>query len=150
MIPTVRRATLDDLDRLASLFDAYRQFYEQPSDLNRARQFLGDRLARNESVVLIAEVQAGVTVGFVQLYRTFSSIGTAPMYVFNDLYVVLEARRRGIGTFLLKSAAETARAAGAVRLKLATAITNVPAQRVYEALGWKRDEEFYVYSLSLS
>jgi len=33
---------------------------------------------------------------------------------------------------------------------LATAITNVPAQRVYEALGWKRDEEFYVYSLSLS
>ena len=69
-------------------------------------------------------------------------------YVLSDLFVIPEARRRGVGTRLLKSAVETARAAGAVRVELATAITNVSAQRLYESLGWQRDE-FYQYGLSL-
>jgi ribosomal protein S18 acetylase RimI-like enzyme len=59
-----------------------------------------------------------------------------------------EFRRRGVGTLLLKSAIETARATGAVRLELATAITNVSAQRLYELLGWQRDE-FYLYGFLL-
>jgi len=46
------------------------------------------------------------------------------------------------------SAAETARMAGAVRLELATAITNISAQRLYVALGWQKDDS-YLYGLSL-
>lgn len=148
MSQIIRQATLHDLDQLVPLFDAYRQFYGQPSDLIVARQFLSDRLVRNESVVLIAEDGAGKAVGFTQLYPTFSSILVAPMYVLSDLFVIPEARRRGAGTLLLRSAAETARTAGAVRLELATATTNAQARRLYEALGWQRDE-FYLYSLSL-
>lgn len=124
MSQTIRPATLHDLDPLVPLFDAYRQFYGQQSDLVIARQFLSDRLSRNESVVLIAEDQAGGAIGIVQLYPTFSSILAAPVYVLSDLFVMPEARRRGAGTLLLRSAAETARTAGAVRLELATAITN--------------------------
>ena len=148
MTPSIRRATLDDLDQLVPLFDAYRQFYGQHSDPIAARQFLSDRLAKNESVVLIAENDGGAAVGFVQLHPTFSSILIAPMYLLNDLYVIPEARKRGVGTQLLKSAVETARATGAVRVELATAITNVSAQRLYESLGWQRDE-FHLYGLSL-
>lgn len=132
---TVRRASIQDLDRLVPLFDAYRQSYGQHSDLMVARQFLGDRLNRNESVVLVAEDDGGVAIGFVQLYPTFSSVLAAQMYVLSDLFVIPEARRRGVGTRLLTSAAETARAAGVVRLELATAIANVSAQRLYESLG---------------
>ncbi len=149
MISAVRRATLNDLERLIPLFDAYRQFYGQPSDLIVARRFLSDRLVRNESVVLIAEEDGRRVVGFVQLYPSFSSILAAPMYLLSDLFVRPEIRRRGVGTLLLKSTIETARAAGAVRLELATAMTNRPAQRLYEALGWRRDE-FYQYGLSLT
>jgi hypothetical protein len=36
----------------------------------------------------------------------------------------------------------------AVRLELTTAIINVPEQRLYESMGWQRDE-FYLYGLSL-
>jgi len=149
MSHSVRRATLADLDRLAPLFDAYRQFYLQPSEIALARQFLGERLAREESVVLVAEDRDGGAIGFAQLYPTFSSILAAPMYLVSDLFVVPAARGRGVGTLLLNAAADTARAAGAVRLELATAITNTHAQTLYEALGWKRDEEFCVYGLSL-
>ena len=37
------------------LFDAYRQFYEQPPDLALARAFIGGRLERGESIVFLAE-----------------------------------------------------------------------------------------------
>jgi GNAT superfamily N-acetyltransferase len=140
---------LHDLDQLVPLFDGYRQFYGQKPDLIVARQFLRDRLARGESIVLMAEDQGGVAIGFVQLFPTFSSILAAPIYLLSDLFVTPAARRRGVGRRLLNAAAETAHAAGAVRLELATAITNMPARRLYESLGWKRDEEFYVYGLSL-
>ncbi|MGQ0667446.1 MAG: GNAT family N-acetyltransferase [Nitrospiraceae bacterium] len=150
MTDTVRRATLQDLDQLVPLFDRYRQFYGQQSDVIVARNFLAERLARGESMVLVAEDSTnGVAIGFVQLFPTFSSVLAAPIYLLSDLFVTPAARRRRVGTLLLKAAAETARAAGAVRLELATAITNLSAQGLYEVLGWKRDEEFYVYGLSL-
>ena len=148
MLPTVHLAVFDDLNQLVPLFDAYRRFYGQQSDLTLARQFLGGRLARNESVVLLAENDTGGAIGFVQLYPTFSSILAAPMYVLSDLFVIPDVRRRGVGTLLIKSAVETARAAGAVRVELATAITNISAQRLYESLGWRKDD-FYLYGLSL-
>jgi ribosomal protein S18 acetylase RimI-like enzyme len=148
MTDTIRRATLDDLDQLVPLFDAYRQFYGQQSDLIVARQFLNDRLTRNESVVLVAEDLDRAAIGFVQLYPSFSSILAAPMYLLSDLFVAPEARRRGVGRLLMKAATETARVAGVVRLELATAVTNTAAQRLYEKLGWQRDE-FYLYGLSL-
>lgn len=149
MTRTVRRASIPDLDLVVPLFDAYRQFYGQQSDIIVARQFLSDCLVHNESVVLIAEDRAGSAIGFVQLDPTFSSILAAPMYGLSDLYVMPESRRRGVGTLLLKSAIERARAANAVRLELATAITNVSAQRLYEALGWQRDE-FRLYGLAVA
>jgi ribosomal protein S18 acetylase RimI-like enzyme len=148
MTDSIRRATLDDLDQLVPLFDAYRQFYGQQSDIIVAKQFLSDRLVCNESVVFIAEDGDGAAVGFVQLYPTFSSVLAAPMYVLSDLFVLPEARRRGVGTALLQSAVETTRATKAVRLELATAITNVSAQRLYESLGWRKDE-FHLYGLAL-
>ena len=149
MSHSVRRATLVDLDRLVPLFDSYRQFYEQLPDHTVARQFLIDRLTRDESVVLIAEDHEGAAVGFVQLFPMFSSIFAARMFLLSDLFVIPHARRRGVGTRLLQAATEMTRGAGAVRLELATAITNDPARRLYEKLGWKRDNEFYVYGFPL-
>ena len=149
MADSVRQASVQDLDQLVPLFDAYRRFYGQQSDRTVARQFLHDRLARSESIVLIAKDRDEAAIGFVQLFPTFSSILAAPVYLLHDLFVTPAARRRGVGILLMKAAAETARAAGAVRLELATAITNAPAQKLYEGLGWKRDDEFYVYGVPL-
>ncbi len=99
--------------------------------------------------MLIAEEPGAGAVGFAQLYPSFSSVRAARIYILNDLFVAATARRRGTGASLLRSAAEHARASGAVRLKLSTETKNVPAQRLYTALGWRRDEDFYEYALSL-
>jgi len=144
---TVRRASLEDLARVAPLFDAYRQFYEQPTDLARSQEFLHDRLSRKESVVLVAE-EAGAPLGFVQLYPMFSSVSLGPIYVLNDLFVVPGARKRGVGRRLLAAAREIGASAGAHYLELSTAVDN-PAQRLYEASEWALDREFLHYELLL-
>jgi GNAT superfamily N-acetyltransferase len=144
----IRQATLADVDVLVPLFDAYRQFYRQPSDLERARRFLSERLEREQSVIFLA-FAGGDAIGFTQLYPSFSSSAMARIFILNDLYVTPEARRRGVGTVLLEAAARYGRQTGALRLVLSTEITNTTAQSVYERAGWKRDTVFCVYQLAL-
>lgn len=145
----VRQATIHDLDLVAPLFDAYRQFYEQPADLALAKHFLRERFAHHESVVLLAVDAEGEGVGFVQLYPLFSSVRAARTYLLNDLFVAASARRRGVAAALLHEASDYARAVGAIRMSLTTAHTNEAAQRLYESLGWKRDEHFREYTITL-
>jgi ribosomal protein S18 acetylase RimI-like enzyme len=148
---TIGLATAADAERVAPLFDAYRQFYGLPPDLPLARQFVADRLTRSESVVLLACAAPPESrpLGFVQMYPSFSSLQAARVYVLYDLFVAPAARRGGVGRRLMAAAAEEARQRGAVSLTLSTARTNVAAQRLYESLGWVCDEDFYEYNLLL-
>lgn len=142
----VRLAQLRDLESVVPLFDAYRQFYGQQPDPVAARQFLEDRIHHGESTILIA-LQDLAVVGFTQLFPSFSSMRAARIYVLNDLYVTPSSRRSGAGRLLLQAAADFAAAQGAVRLSLSTAHSNLPAQRLYESMGWKLDEQFRTYTL---
>jgi ribosomal protein S18 acetylase RimI-like enzyme len=146
----VRQARPEDADAVAPLFDAYRQFYEQPSDLALARAFIGARLERGESVIFLAE-RDGRAVGFVQLYPVFSSTAVRPrrLWLLNDLFVAPEARGRGVARSLMERARQLAVETDAAGLELATAHTNTAAQRLYESLGWRRDERFPRYELAL-
>jgi ribosomal protein S18 acetylase RimI-like enzyme len=148
--PTVTRAGSPDLDQVAPLFDAYRRFYEQPSEPGRVRAFLTDRLRNQDSVILLARLEATApAVGFTQLYPTFSSVSIGRAFVLNDLFVDPTAQGRGIGEALLQAAARIARATGALYLELETGVTNLAAQRLYERLGWKRETAFHRYGLDL-
>ena len=141
---TVRQAVLADLPVLAPLFDGYRRFYGRPADVAAAQTFLRERFDRGESVIFLAHA-AGEPAGFTQLYPSFSSVSLARVFILNDLFVVPERRRTGVGSQLLRAATEHARALGAVRVSLNTDIQNTSAQAVYEARGWKRDREYFAY-----
>lgn len=143
---TTRAAGLADLAAVAELFDDYRQFYEQASDLPLARQFIAERLAKDESKIILAVNAAQALVGFCQLYPSFCSVEARPIYALYDLYVRPSARRSGAATQLLLAAEQLARQDGKARMDLTTARTNRPAQAAYEALGWVRDEVFLAYS----
>jgi putative acetyltransferase len=146
---SVWRATLADLCAVAPLFDAYRQYYGRAPDPKLATDFIRERLQRRESVVLLARDAAGLACGFTQLYPLFSSVRATRSYVLNDLFVDPGARRRGVGRLLLEAAARHAREEQVPRLKLSTAVDNLPAQRLYESLGWVRDTEFHEYNLNV-
>jgi GNAT superfamily N-acetyltransferase len=139
-------ATPADVGEAALLFDAYRQFYHKAPDVEAARRFLFARLSKSESVLFLARQEAR-PVGFVHLYPVFSSLGLTRQWILNDLYVVPEARNLGVGRALLERTRQLAEATRANCLTLETASDNVPSQRLYESLGWKRDDEYYRYVL---
>ncbi|MGH8241810.1 MAG: GNAT family N-acetyltransferase [Steroidobacteraceae bacterium] len=146
---TTRRAERSDLDAIAPLFDAYRQFYEKPADLALARRYLDERFERDESVIFVAADGGRTIVGFTQLYPAFCSVLADRTFVLYDLFVTPSARGTGAGRALMVAAEAHARASGAARLELQTAKTNKVGQTLYESCGWKRDNDFYVYTKGL-
>ena len=142
----VRAATLPDLEALAPLFDAYRGFYQQAPDLEKSRSFLRERLANGDSVIFLAE-QHGSVLGFTQLYPLFSSIACRRLWLLNDLFTIESARGNGVGRALMDAARDHAVRTGASAIELSTAHTNLPAQRLYESLGYVADQTYRVYTL---
>jgi GNAT superfamily N-acetyltransferase len=144
----VRQATVEDLETLVPLFEAYRLFYRQTSDPDRARDFLLERFGHNQSVIFLA-FDGENAVGFTQLYPSFSSTAMARIFILNDLFVTQQARRKHAGTALLDAAVEYGRRVGALRLELRTEHTNTTAQAAYEQAGWKRETQFCGYQFVL-
>lgn len=145
---TIVKGTVEMVGSVAALFDEYRQFYEQVADLEGARRFMTDRLSKGESVIFIATT--GVhPVGFAQMYPSFSSISLKPIWILSDLFVSSAARTHGVGTALLDACKRLAVETGAGELMLETMKSNLTAQRLYEARGWKRDDLFYTYHLQI-
>ena len=141
----VRQAVLADLAVLAPLFDGYRQFYGRAPDPAAAEAFLRARFDHGESVLFLATDAGGRPLGFTQPYPSFSSVSLARTFILNDLFVVPDRRRSGVGSALLQAAVDHARALGAVRVSLNTDVANTTAQATYEARGWKREREYYAY-----
>lgn len=145
----IRKATLEDLDVLTILFDEYMVFYKKPSDLERHRAFLKDRLELGEADIFVAINNALTVVGFALTYTTFSSVKLGKILILNDLYVRLVVRNQGYGAKLIATVGEFAREIGADMLRLRTAKSNTVAQGLYKKCGFVTDEVFLTCDLIL-
>lgn len=145
----IHRAAPEDVSRIAPLFTAYRGFYAQRPAEHTDAEFLARRLRIGESVILFATDHAGAVAGFTQLYPTFSSVRCTHDWILNDLFVDQHHRRAGVARLLLRAAREFARFTRAGRLSLKTESDNIPAQRLYESDGWKRDSRFQTYTIDV-
>lgn len=146
----ISRATIGDVPLLAPLFDAYRVFYGQSSDLKLAEKFLFDRLDTSESVVFFCgQSSDSLPTGFTQLYPSFASVSAGRIWILNDLFVAPAFRRLGVGRLLIQAAHDHARETGALEVVLSTAHTNKAAQALYESIGYIQDTEFRSYSFAI-
>lgn len=143
----VYEATISDLDGLADVFNNYRMFYRQESNVEGAKTFLRNRIEREESIIFVA-VEDGQYLGFTQLYPSFSSISMKELWILNDLFVQESKRGAGIGKKLLEAAKTFALENGAKGLKLQTEIDNMSAQRLYAENGYLRDNRYFHYELT--
>lgn len=141
-------ANPDHLADVAMLFDHYRVFYHQLSNIHAAEQFIADRFRHQDSTIFLA-LADGSGVGFAQLYPSFSSVSMGRVWILNDLFVLPSHRRQGIATQLMQTAADYGRDTGAIRLTLATEKTNTAAQALYESLGYQLDQTFNHFALTL-
>ena len=148
LVPRVERAEIAHVAPTVKLFEGYLRFYRKSVSADAARSFIEDRLRKQDSVIFLAWLD-DLAVGFVQLYPSFASLSLAPSWILNDLYVEPAARGHGVGEALMQAARELARGNGAAEILLQTARDNETAQRLYERLGYQRDDEFLVYTLGL-
>lgn len=145
--PAIRQATINDVAIVAKMFDAYRMFYQQPSDMKGATEFISERLRLEESVILIAFINEHA-VGFTQLFPIFTSVGMQRTWLLNDLYIEPVARGKGIASALLDAAKAHGKSTNSKWLMLQTGATNVAAQALYEKNGWRKENDLF-YSISL-
>lgn len=141
------KASIDDIDSVSPLFNLYRVFYGQNSDLEKAHAFLKERILNNESIIFIAKNDIGTVVGFTQLYPSFSSISVSRSWILNDLYVIAEARRTGVAKKLMDAAKAFAMRVHAKGITLETATDNITAQNLYESIGYTKNTDSYYYFL---
>ena len=151
----IQRIDTSTLYLVEELFDKYRVFYHQQSDIALARQFLQQRLSNNESIIFAAiDNQNGeiIPAGFTQLYPLYSSVRAQKNWILNDLYVEAAYRKQGIGRKLIEAAMQFAMGEGATFIQLETMPDNITAQRLYESIGFIQYNPFdgeLVYKVTL-
>lgn len=138
------RAERSDLDELASLFDAYRVFYKQESDLENAKVFLKERMDNNESIIFVSK-SSGTLTGFTQLYPTFSSVNLQRTWVLNDLFVAESSRGKGISKVLIQAAKDFVITQKGRGLALETDKGNFVGNNLYPVVGFELDEDHNYY-----
>lgn len=143
----IQIATMAEIEAATELFNLYRLFQKQESDVEGARAFLRERLERNESVVFLA-YEGEVPVGIAQLYPLFSSVSMQRVWLLNDLYIKEGARNKGFGKQLIQEVIQYAKDSGAKGISLETCDDNIGAQRLYESIGFEKETNYF-YHLSI-
>lgn len=139
------QGTERDLEVISDLFNDYRIFYEQHSDLPACRAFIRENLKEGRSKIFLLLDDTGQAVAFSQLYPAFCSIAMRPYYYLSDLYVHKAARKNGHARQLMDFLTRHFAREGVQRLTLDTAKTNQIAQHLYESLGYAREETCLTY-----
>jgi GNAT superfamily N-acetyltransferase len=148
MLMKIAQATIEQLNDVAFLFNQYRIFYRQPADLDSAQKFIRDRLQKQDAVIFLA-MENDHPVGYTQLFPSWSSVSMQRVWILNDLFVLAEKRNQGIAKALMNKARDHAKSTNAVRLILATEVTNTSGQSLYESMGYSRFNDFYHYVLKI-
>lgn len=137
----ILKATIQHLDDIVPLFNGYRQFYKQQSNLEGAKAFIKERLTKQDTIIFVA-YEDDKAVGFTHLFHSFTSISMCPMYILNDLFVDANYRKQGIGVALLNKAKEQCKQDNYKFIALQTE-TNNPARHLYKSMGWKKDKDLH-------
>lgn len=145
----IRKATLKDLDQLTSLFDQYVVFYKRPSNYEKHKAYLKERIENNEAIIYLAfgDEKPEKAIGFTLVYVTFSSLALNKILILNDLFVDSTIRKKGTGEQLILKTVELAKELGSNLIRLRTAKNNTIAQGLYHKMGFVRDEHLYTYDL---
>jgi GNAT superfamily N-acetyltransferase len=139
---SIMRVEAADVGELLPLMRAYCDFYDvAPSDedlLAIAGALIADPV--NEGVQLIARDPGGRAVGFATVYWTWSTTSGCRIGIMNDLFLVEDARGRGIADRLIDACRAECSARGARQLTWQTAPDNLRAQAVYDRVGGNREQ----------
>lgn len=147
----IRKASIQDVEQLTNLFDQYVVFYQNPSNIEKHKNYLKERIENNEATIFMAfnQNQPEKAIGFTLIYITFSSLELNKILILNDLFVDPNVRKEGIGEKLILKAIEFAKEVDSNTIRLRTSKSNTVAQALYNKMGFVREDYLYSYDLTI-
>ena len=133
---TIRRAQPDDAGTLLELIRALAEYERlEPPDVEAGARLVEHAFGLRPKFEAYLAVEKGSSVGYAIVFETYSTFLARPSLYIEDLFVRPEARRRGIGTALLRYLAAEAVARGCGRMEWTVLDWNELAQGTYHRIG---------------
>jgi ribosomal protein S18 acetylase RimI-like enzyme len=138
---SIRLATLSDTTALTDLITAYLQFYNAtPPSADQLEQLINTICTDKEKGYFVLAVIAEQSVGFATLYQIYSTFQAKPALILNDLFVLPEFRRLGIGKRLYTACKEMYAGGNYAYMEWMTAPSNATAINFYQDNGAKKTD----------
>ena len=133
---TIRSAIATDIPALFDLIRALAEYEQLSHQVTGSIEALRIHLFGDRPVAfaIVAEIE-GQIVGFALFFYNYSTFLTKPGIYLEDLFVLPEYRRQGIGKALLTHLAQRAVAEGCGRLEWSVLDWNAPAIAFYQRMG---------------
>ncbi len=135
--PDIRPAVVDDLDDVTALLVAQLREHAVETPAAAIADAVGAVLRHPERGCILVARDRGTVVGVAALSFVWPIEHGGMSAWLEELYVVPEARGRGIGTALLRAALRIATDAGAVAVDLEVAVGHERAADLYAREGFR-------------
>ncbi|MEH6307997.1 GNAT family N-acetyltransferase [Olivibacter sp. CPCC 100613] len=135
----IRQANLQDLEPLATVFAEYRTTAGQDYNLAGGKEFLKDRLTKQDCIIFIAIIDDSIT-GFTLLFPFFTPAGIKEIWLLNDIYIADEYRHQGVAQSLLSEAVFFSKKTNKSKVYLATKLDNINSQTLFEKFGFRKTD----------
>ncbi len=147
---TVRYATRKDSPGVIDLLVALANFeHLDPPDSASRKRILRDIFSKKIVKLLVAvDDDTKKLVGYALYFFTYSSFLARPTLYLEDIFVLEEYRRQGVGRDLFLKCVREAKRHDCGRMEWAVLTWNEKAIQFYEKLGAKRLSEWYFYRLT--
>lgn len=144
----IRAATEDDFDTFIGLIDALADYEElDPPDAAARERLLRDGFGPTPRFRSYLAELDGRPVAYAITYDTYSSFLALPTLYLEDIFVLPQARGRGVGRAIFRHLVDAAREGGYGRMEWVVLDWNQPAIDFYERLGGRCLNEWHTYRL---
>jgi GNAT superfamily N-acetyltransferase len=141
----LRSATVEDVETIFNLILALAQYEKLSHQVIGTSEQLKEHLfgERPYAEVILADIDSK-TVGFALFFHNYSTFLTQPGIYLEDLFVLPEYRRQGIGKALITAVAQLAVERNCGRLEWSVLDWNQPAIDFYQSMGATILEEWKI------
>ncbi len=148
---TIRRAERADADALLTLIIALADFEKlPPPDADAQVRLIADGFGEHPRYEAYLAFNEGIPapIGYAFIFETYSTFLARPTLYLEDLFVLPDYRRQGVGGALLRFLIKMAQERGCGRMEWTCLGWNTNAQAVYEKLGAQSMDEWLLYRLA--
>ena len=132
---------------MLGLVSALAKFEHLKPPSAEGKRRLIDDIFRKKRINMVVASDRGRLVGYALYFFNYSSFLAKPTLYLEDIFVLEEHRKRGIGFALFRKCVGIALAKRCGRMEWAVLTWNGKALKFYERLGARRMSDWYVYRL---